>query len=601
MADDDAQHDADSVPQASEGLSVDTDRIDSAGNTDATDSSVGSSPAVGGESVDTALDADDLETETSVVEGDDGQPVVTRETRTAAFAEVADRPKKKALEGDKNKNDIEFFDDLRKFDAELAGTIRAQCQSAASGLSVTHPAIEGERSDMNEMEEKITRACRDLVDELDLREDASTYFRNAVTHGNDVSHIQYEEQSEDGEGGVTDLTPLPLRIMTIVDEQTARDGFYQNEPASLNGTQNYDKLITSPDFYVLSEENDNARQVLPAHDVLHIARNQRGNWHDDRLGRTTYNVWGERALEPIKYAVQTKQNTLANKVAMDDKLLTREYYQINVEELFGHLEDPDRRQEEVERYAGELREKLEDLDADQKPIIPEEVSVEVKGPQGETARNMAEFIETMNNSIQHALTYHVASFGRDAGGTDRGNRPAKEMSENTVRQLRDVVKTSFRELFKIHAMLRFEDARELTNPEFDDVRRYELADDIVLPELKFDPVDPENRNDEVRNAATMYEKGFADLNEARAEVSLEPIDEFERDERMWQPQKNPTTMDEDIEQEQMMNESDGSGGDGSSGSNPNDEPTESRPSRTDSTDASEDPRTDRTERVGGEE
>lgn len=530
----------------------------------------------GSEELSRASDEGHIDTHTSIEEDPDGNPVVTR---SAAFAEVADRPREKALDAEDTMNEVEFLDNLRKFDPELAGTIRAMCQSAAAGIGVIHPAEEGKVSEMSDIEEKITDACDQLLDDLGIREEATTYFRNCVVHGDDMSHIHYDEGDGDEEGGVEELTPLPLRLMTVTDERPPLDG-----TDSTTNDEDFDRVIAEANYYAMQEDDDERREVYPARDVLHIALNRRGNWQEDILGRETFNVYGETTLEPVKFSVQTKQNTMANKVAMDDKLLTREYYHINVEELFGHIQDPDLRQRRVEEYAAELREKLEDLEADQKPIIPEEVTVEIEGPDGNTAQTMTDFIETMNNSIQHALCYHVASFGRDAGGTDRGNRPAKEMSDNTVRQLRGVVQDAFQRLFEIHAKLRFEEAREPGDG--DGHEQYELDDDIVLPTLKFDPVDPEDRNDEVRNAATLYEKGIGDLNEARGEVNLKPIDEEEKEDMMFF--KNPTTPAEDEEQRQeemeMEMEQQGPSGDGDRES-PNDEPTESRPSRTDSTDS----------------
>lgn len=486
----------------------------------------------------------EIDIQTGVDETDDGD---VRVHRTAAFAEIADRPKQKAIDEESMKNDVKFFDDLRKFDAELAGTIYAQCQSAGSGADVTHPKVDALDDDRSDLEKTITQECRQLLRDLGIQQDIMTFFRNLVVHGNDVSWIEWMVGSGEDDGGVTDLLCMPLRALTILDVDPRTN---QNITTYGGTDDDYERSITDAEYYVINEGDTDIQDVTHESEVLHIALNRRGHWHKDHKGRWTYGVWGERRLEPVRYTLQAKQNTLANKVAMDDKLLAREFYYINVEELFGHIEDPDRRQEKTEEYAGELRRLIEDLEADQKPILPEEVEVEIEGPDGDTARKMSDFIQTMNDSLQHALTYHVASFGRDAGGTGRGNRPAKDMSDNSVRQLREVVKDSFRRLFEIHAVLRHEEIRQI-NPEYseDDIRRYELDPeaDVEMPILTFDPVDPSEQVERVRNAISMYEKGIADLNEARVEANLEPIDDSDAEDMMWF--RNPTLWSDDDEED----------------------------------------------------
>lgn len=506
-----------------------------------------------------------VEIETGIEEVDEEEFVVHR---TAAFAELADRPKRKAIDEEKAKGEVKFFDDLRAFDAELAGTIHAQSQSAASGVDASHPAEADVEMEMSDEERKVTQACRDLLRDLGIKQDALTIFRDLISHGNDVSWIEMDDEE-----GVTDLRVLPLRALTILDEQTYENrGPNQSEPfiSDSDSGKNFDRVIQDADYYVINEGDEENEQAYREHEVLHIALNKRRNWHKDRKGRWTFSVWGERRLEPTRYSLQAKQNTLANKVAMDDKLLAREFYKVNVAELFGHIEDPDRRQKKAEEYADELRQLLEGLEADQKPILPEEVDVIVEGPDGDTARNMSNFIQTMNDSLQHALTYHVASFGRDAGGTDRGNRPAKEMSDNSVRQLRNIVKHSFQYLFEVHTILKFPEYREVADDSFDDddIRRYKVNDDITLPTLEFDPVDPTEQSEKVRDAISLYEKGVADLNEARAIVGLDPLGEQDIEDRWFL--KNPTTKEEDIEMEleeqddgNTTDDDDGDGGDSS--------------------------------------
>lgn len=513
---------------------------------------------VPGTASDEMPDIVDAQTVSTTVEADPDSDTVSV-TRTAAFAEVAERPKQRAITDESIKNDVKFFDDLITFDAELSGTLHAQSQAAAAGPGVTHPAMTALEDDRTPLEEDITADCKQLLKDLNIDRDGATFFLNLLAHGNDVNFIEYEEGDADGEGGVIDLKPLPLRALTILDEETYQNrhrgsaGMGTPSPSGLgtttDGVENVDEVITDTDRYVVNEGNSEHEDDWPAHDILHLALNRRTNWHTDHKGRATYGVWGERRLEAIRYSLQAKQNTLANKVAMDDKLLAREYFYINVEELFGHIDDPDRRLKKAREYAKELRSRIETLDADQKPILPEEVNVEIEGPDGDTARTMSDFIQTMNDSLQHALNYHVGAFGRDAGGTDRANRPAKDMSDNSVRHLRKIVKAGFRRLFKIHAMLRYEQAREVVDSSAVGVQRYELADDVRLPELTFDPVDPQEQVEKIRNAISGYEKGILHLNEARVMADHEPLTADAVEEAYWF--RNPTAWADDDEEDNL--------------------------------------------------
>lgn len=504
---------------------------------------------------------DAVETDVRVTEGDDGTIQVTR---SAAFAEVATRPTRVAIDDEHTSNEVVFYDSLATLDAELAGTIRAQSQLASMGASITHPASEGDDEEMSDLEQRITEACERLVGrELGLLDQLDDIYAHLIVHGNDVVHLTYEEGDlEAGTGGVTDLAPLPLRALTILDDETHDGASVVERLLSVGNDKPVDpaRTIDSADWYVLNEGKD-TEQAFPARDVLHIAPNADRNWHTDLKGRSTYGIYGQRRLEPVKWALQAKQNTLANKVAMDDKLLAREFFQIDVDTLFGHIHDDEERTEKAKAYAKDLKEQLENLDADEKMVIPQEVEVEVKGPDGETAQKMADFIEMMNNAIQHALTFHVTGFGRDAGGTERGNRPAKELSLNNIRHLRETVADAIRRLFEMHVLLTEPQARQpAADPDAEPgtIEQWDLADDVVLPEVVFDPLDPPDPSEEIENARTLYEGGVASLNEARERVDLDPLDPDEVDDMMWFPgttgPKDPQTKQERKEEEQRRQE-----------------------------------------------
>jgi hypothetical protein len=528
---------------------------------------------------------DAVEVETHVE--DAGENTVAR---SATFADVANRPKEQAINDADTINDVVFYDQLVEFDGDLAGTIRAKSQVAGMGAEVTHPAMRGREEELSEIEQRIMRACEtDLLVGLDLRRRMQAIFRRLIIHGNEIAHIKYA----DGEG-VTGLQELPLRALTIVDEDTHENSEVSatgDKPGPLldsgSGEADMEKTIHDADRYVLNEGDSDSRQSYYREEILHLAINKHGNWYTDRVGRDTFGIWGERRLEPIKFAMQAKANTLANKVALDDSLLAREVYHIDIETLYGHIQNDKERTQKAKEYKNKLKRQLNNLAPDEKPILPEEVSVSVQGPDGSTADNQTGFIEMMNNTMQHALTFHSASFGRDAGGSLAGNRPAKEMSDTGVKSLRDVVKREFRQLFRIHALLKFPEARApATNGEGDrvnsdeirDYEQYTLTDDITLPVLSFDPVSRRDKSDRVKDAAAAYEKGVADLNEARRWVDLDPVKEEEVDDMMFR--KDPTKMEDPtaddgeggVGREQNQSEPDQNQGPGQ-GNNPNDDGT----------------------------
>lgn len=529
---------------------------------------------------------DSIKTETSVeeVDADDGEAVA----RSATVADVATRPQREAIDRAKAVNDVAFYRNLTRLDGDLAGTIRAKAQVGAMGPEVTHPAMRGHEDELSDIERDIMEECESLMERLDLTREMKSFFKQLITHGNDVSHIEYEEGV-----GVTNLQELPLQALTITDDRpsgdtSARDQLMPGPIDDGSGETDMDETIHEGNWYVLNEDAPDAMQVYPARDVLHMAINKRGNWYTDREGRDTYGVWGERRLAPIKFALQAKQNTLSNKVALDDSLLAREVYHIDVETLFGHIPNDQERTEKAREYKEKLKKQLNNLAPDEKPILPEEVSVTVEGPDGSTADNQTQFIEMMNNTIQHALTFHSASFGRDAGGSMAGNQPAKEMSDTGVKALRNIIKREFRELFRIHTLLVFPEARQpATNPDgtrktdAEGYEQYELKDDITLPVLAFDPVSRRDKSDRVKDAVAAYEKGVADLNEARAWVELDPIKEEDVDDMFFR--RDPTAMEDPnadpdgegeggVGREQDESEEDQGQGPGQ-GQNPNDDGT----------------------------
>jgi hypothetical protein len=399
--------------------------------------------------------------------------------------------------------------------------------------------MEGEEEEPGKRDKTALDDCRKLARELNLELIMPSIFKNMIALGNDMNKIIYEEGV-----GVQDLQSLPAQDVTIVDKE------------------NDDVLdvVQSGNYYVLNEGTDD-EVVRESWKILHFAIERRGNWFEDRMGRDTYGVWGAPRLEPIKFALQAKHNTLTNKVAMDDSLIAREVYKIDVETLFGHIKNDDDREDKAEEYARQLKERLEGLKPDEKPILPEEVTMEVKGPEGQ-AREHADFLNMMNDSIMHALTFHVGGVGRDAGGPFIGNRPAKDESLNNVHHLRQIMSHKLRELFRIHLVLKHPEWRDTDaspqgpSGEEPNITEWKLEDDIIVPKIEWNPLETGDQERRVSIATKAYQSNLVTRNEAREIIGMDPLAE-EDVEKLFEDtvmnQKVQMDMKEEREQRQDEN------------------------------------------------
>jgi len=477
---------------------------------------------------------DDVEI-TAEVESADGTAATV--TRSASLAEVVSEPRE-ILDKDQFETDFDLYERLLTIDSELAGTVRAQAQ-LASGFELIHPTTEGDSEEPSDSDVTALKDCKELVQLLDLDLSQPSMFKGMIAMGNDVSKIIFR----DGEG-VTGLQSLPLRSLTIIDEDTqpgvqnaiaeARKAVDGDEEIDLKTyTDNLpDAVVQDADYYVLNEGKKDMK-MIESWKILHLAAERRSNWFTDKFDRRTYGVWGAPRIEPTKFPLQAKHNTLTNKVSMDDSLIAREIYHIDVATLFGHINNDERREEKAKKYASDLKETLEGMGPDEKPILPDEVTVDVKGPEGK-AKEHGDFLDLMNDSIMHALTFNVSGVGRDAGGPYIGNRPAKDTSLNNVRHLRETMGRQLRKLFKIHLLLKHPEWREdMVDPE--DVSTWKLRDDITLPKVEWAQMEDGDLERVVNAATKAYESKLITRNEAREMFGHDPIPDDELD-RLFQDQ-----------------------------------------------------------------
>lgn len=426
---------------------------------------------------------------------------------------------------DENEHDTIFdlLDALVDLDGELSGAVNAIAQSA------TYSDIVLPEDDPSDEEEKILEECRLLAERIRGREVAIDVLRNLIKYGNDISKKVYNEDD-----GIIALQSLPVNSVTIVEDRnnigeggdsipTEFSDIFQAaaEPENLEEPEEIEEAFER-DAYVLNEDESKDPPIIEPYNVLHFAIDARSHWFEDHTGRITYGVWGQSRLEALKFTIQTKYNTLTNKVAMDDKLLAREVYYIDTEKLFGDIPDRDERIAKAEDYAEDLATMLEELEADERPIVPKDVEVQVIGPEGK-AIDQRPFVEQLNNGIAAALTFPMAGLGRGTTAVKAGEEISSLWAENNIQNLRRAVVVGFEELFRDHIKLKFPDL-VVNRDEADNIGDWELDPEIAIPTLKYEPFKQDDRTELANQIETLVNVGVMGISEARDEWGL-PTDE----------------------------------------------------------------------------
>lgn len=464
----------------------------------------------------------------------DGDRVgVTREIQHAAPDDLGSpiaesvRNAQKDLHRQEHTTDFELYDAMIDLDPELSGAVNAIAQSA-SNFKVVSPSDDPSERGVTAVEE-----CRALNDDLDGDLMAIDVLRNLVKDGNDINKKVYSEGT-----GIEKVQSLPVKSMTIVDDRTdlqttsesTEDQFedifesltQQDEGEEELDTQELNEVF-SRDAYVLNEDSDGNHKIIEPHNILHFAIDHRSNWHTDRVGRETYGVWGKSRLEPLEFTIQTKYNTLSNKVAMDDKLIAREIYYINTTELFGGIADFEERKKKAKQYAKEIKGMIEELGPDERPILPEHVNVEVIGPEGK-AIDQQPFLEQLNNAIAAALTFPMAGLGRGTTSVKAGEEISSLWAENNIRNLRRSVIRGFEELFADHLKLRHPEWVE-NSEEASHLGEMELDPEIEVPTLEYEPFKEEDMTEKARQIKLLTETKTMTAGERREHFGLSTDDE----------------------------------------------------------------------------
>lgn len=436
---------------------------------------------------------------------------------------------RKSLDEDKHDTVFDLYDALVNLDGELSGAVNAIAQSA------TYSDIVMPEDDPSEIEQEILADIIELDNRIRGREVAIDVLGNLIKYGNDINKKVYNQDN-----GVIALQSLPINSVTIVDdrndlntggvdgmsEDEFQDIIFQVHPtldegdAELGGE--FIREAFERDAYVLNEQTASERSIIEPYNVLHFSIDSRSNWFEDYTGRQTYGVWGQSRLEALKFTIQTKYNTLINKVAMDDSLLAREIYYIDTEALFGDIQDRDKRIKKAEQYADKLKGMIEDLGPDERPMLDQHIDVEVIGPEGK-AIDQRPFIEQLNNGIAAALTFPMAGLGRGTTAVKAGEEISSLWAENNIKNLRRAVIRGFHEVYEDHIKILYPDL-VMNHEEASHIGEMKLDPDITIPTLEYEPFRQEDRTEKADQIERLVEIGVLKRSEAR-EMWGAPTDE----------------------------------------------------------------------------
>lgn len=445
------------------------------------------------------------------------------------------------LRNSEHTTDFDLYDEMLNLDPELSGAVRAMSQSG-SNYKITIPTDEP-----SEREQTAYEDIKELERRLELPLLLADVLKKLISHGNDINKMIYSE-----ENGIERLQNFPTSSITIVEEEdniiSGENEDNTDDILDLVQRSSESEEISTNDLnevfdrglYVLNEATrDVSYNTIDPQDIIHFSIDERSNWHTDVMGRDTYGVWGQSRLEPLTFTIQTKYNTLTNKVAMDDSLLAREIYYIDTASLFGDISDREKRQKKAEEYAQELKSKIEKLGPDERPMIPEEVDVEVIGPEGK-AIDQTPFIEQLNNSIAAALTFPMAGLGRGTTSVKAGEEISSLWAENNIKNLRQALNFRIREIFRNHITLLHNDWRDEDGQELKDMK---LDPDITIPTLEYEPFREKDRSEIVSQIKGLVSTKSITLEERRELFGLDTDEETIRKVREEYPGGSPAPGD----------------------------------------------------------
>lgn len=372
-------------------------------------------------------------------------------------------------------NDFDLYDSMVKLDPELNGAVRSVALTA-NNYTIDYQSAKNQR---------IREAIRMLVERLDFDDILINAMRNLMVYGNDINKMVGRSGV-----GITDVTSLPVKQVTIADERGA-DGI----PFSAS-EQDY---VGTNDYYFL-REGQYTQGLFPKAEILHFRIDYRSNWFTDDKSRVTYGVWGASRFSSLKQGIRAKYNSLNNRIALEDAL-TKQFITID-KSAIEHITDPDEQAERLGKIMDEVITLFEGLRGDQMPILPSYVTLHHVDLNNAIPDNTG-FLDMIGSNIAAVLHVPRVAAGQERGSTFAATYNANMWANTAITRLQHVLKQGITELFSVHLRLLGIEHREQD-----------------LPRFTFEPVAEESLMDSMRRAVMGYQAGILTLDQALEIVNL---------------------------------------------------------------------------------
>ncbi len=382
--------------------------------------------------------------------------------------------------GSKYDTEFDLYDDMLRLDPELNGAVRA--------VSLTGNKYKIDYSKAKN--QKIRMCIEEFVDAIDFDDFIINTMRNLIVYGNSIDKIVGRAGI-----GITDLQSIPITQVTIVDSRP-------NSSKSPRAYGKDDPIMKAVTYRF--REMQHGELEIPADEISHIKIDYRSNWWMDRLNRWTYGVWGASRFSSLKQAIRAKYNTMNNRIAIEDSM-TKQFISIDMKAV-EHISDPKEQRERLSHIMTEVGKLLENLRADQIPILPDYVQIQQMDMKN--VPDNSKFLDMINSDISAVLQVPRVAAGQESGSTFAATFNANMWSMQAIARLQEVVVQAVHKLWLHHCEM-----KGVVSTKKD------------LPELYFEPVDEENNYQEYQRVSLGYRDGIITRNEAREILGFEPVSE----------------------------------------------------------------------------
>lgn len=348
---------------------------------------------------------------------DDGKKVY----RTIERADIVDivEDAYNIIDKSNYETDYDFYDALVDLDPELAGAIQS------ISLTGADYDIVSASSEDDAIEAQVI--IKKLFNKLKMPVILVASLRNMIMYGNDVNFIHWDTT------GISYLQLFPINAMTALDKGM--------QPGNVNG----EVAIRNPDRYFYKEGVSEYQIEMKKDEVWHLKLNARGSWVTDVLGRSTFGVWGKSRIKPLKMALQSKYNSMINRLGMEKSIIAREVYTIDYKELFGHITDRSEQEKLAKAYRDDLKKLIKALKPDERAILPKDVTRELQGAKGKIPDNTP-FLELMNLATAAVLNFPAIGLGREQSSSYGAGQAATLWAEKSIKHFKLLLRDGVQEL-----------------------------------------------------------------------------------------------------------------------------------------------------------